>query len=70
MATKLAKSTFPSGHAPEDFQYFGPPATKDDAFDGTMVADLGCFKQDDVDSNKFYHGAVIQSKNNKKWFIA
>jgi predicted DNA-binding WGR domain protein len=72
---KLAKSTLPSGHSREDFQCFGPPASKDGAFDGTNLCDMGCFNQgeagDDeaVDSNKYYHAAVVQSKKDSKWYL-
>ena len=65
---KLDKSTFPAGHSASDFQCFGPPATKDGEFEGTFVCDCGCFKQDGTDSNKYYHGAVVQSKLDQKWY--
>lgn len=68
MSTKLPQKMYPDGHSPNDFQCFGPPATKDGVFEGTMIADLGCFKQDMVDSNKYYHGAVVQSKKNSEWY--
>ncbi|MFO0959754.1 MAG: WGR domain-containing protein [Isosphaeraceae bacterium] len=65
---KLARSTFPPGHGPDDFQCFGPPATHDGEFEGCMIADLGFFSQDDKDSNKYYHGAVVQSRKDKAWY--
>ncbi len=71
---KLAKSTIPSGHTKEDFTCCGPAATKDGQFDGTYLADLGCFAQGDkndeeaVDSNKYYHACVCQSKKDSKWY--
>lgn len=65
---KLAKNTYPDGHGPTDFACFGPPAIRDGEFDGTMIADLGFFAQGDTDSNKFYHGAVVQSKKTQAWF--
>lgn len=68
MATKLGKSTFPTGHGPNDFAVFGPPATKDGQFEATMICDLGCFTQDGKDTNKYYHGAVVQSKKTQQWF--
>lgn len=68
MSTKLKKSTFPTKHSPSDFTCFGPTATKDGEFTNTMLADLGCFSQDDVDSNKYYHGAVVQSKLDQSWY--
>ncbi len=73
--SKLPKSTLPSGHTREDFQCFGPPATKDGEFAGTNLCDMGCFNQgeagDDeaVDSNKYYHAAVVQSKKDSKWYL-
>ncbi len=72
---KLAKSTLPSGHSRDDFQCFGPPATKDGEFAGTNLVDLGCFNQGDdgddeaVDSNKYYHAAVVQSKKDQSWYL-
>lgn len=69
MATKLDKSTYPQSHTANDFQAFGPVCSKDGEFSGTMMADLGCFAQGDVDSNKFYFGCVVQSKKNQQWYI-
>jgi hypothetical protein len=66
--SKLAKNTLPSGHTKENFKCFGPVATKDGVFTGTCLADLGCFNQDGKDSNKYYHGAVVQSTLNSKWY--
>jgi len=68
MGTKLGKGEFPQGHGPNDFECFGPAAVADDQFDGTRICDMGCFKQDGVDSNKFYHGAIVQSTKTKAWF--
>lgn len=68
MASKLAKQAYPAGHGPNDFKAFGPVATKDTVFIGCKLADLGCFKQDGVDSNKYYHIAVVQSTKNGKWY--
>jgi hypothetical protein len=68
MGRKLEKREWPSGHGPDDFQCFGPPATVDGQFAGTRIVDMGCFKQDGVDSNKYYHGAVVKSKKNSGWF--
>ncbi len=65
---KLTKSTLPSGHTKADFKCFGPVATKDGEFSGTKLADLGCFKQGEIDSNKYYHAAVVQSKKDSKWY--
>jgi hypothetical protein len=68
MATKLGKSAYPTGHGPNDFTAFGPPATKDGEFVGTMICDCGCFNQQMVDSNKYYCAMVTQSKINQKWY--
>ena len=68
MATKLAKNTFPDGHGTDDFQGFGPVASKDTEWGNSCLADLGCFQQEEVDSNKYYHLAVVQSNQNKKFY--
>lgn len=65
---KIAKNTWPTGHGPDDFKCLGPAATKDGEFAGTFLSDLGCFTQDGKDSNKYYHGAVVQSKKNSSWY--
>lgn len=65
---KLGKSAFPDGHGSNDFKAFGPVATKDCEFGNCRMADLGCFKQDDVDSNKYYHIGVYQSTKTNKWY--
>jgi predicted DNA-binding WGR domain protein len=69
MITKLKRGQFPSGHTEGDFKCFGPAATKDGEFTGTRLCDMGCFKQGEVDSNKYWHGAVIQSKINSQWYF-
>lgn len=69
MGTKLGKKTYPSGHGPNDFQCFGPPATEDDKFENVKIADLGCFTQDDKDTNKQYHAAIVKSKQNGQWYV-
>jgi hypothetical protein len=66
--SKLAKSVLPAGHTKNDFKCFGPVAERDGEFSGTMLCDMGCFKQGEVDSNKFYHAAVVQSTINGKWY--
>jgi hypothetical protein len=68
MANKLEKSTFPTGHGPDDFTCSGPPATEDGNFDSCKIADMGCFTQDGKDTNKYYHAAVVKSKKNNKYF--
>jgi hypothetical protein len=68
MANKLPQKTFPAGSGPNDFQCFGPAATTDGQFDSVKICDMGCFTQDGKDSNKYYHAAVVQNKNTKKWY--
>src|SRR5207248_8404059 len=68
MAVKLTKDTFPPNTTAADFQCFGPPATRDGDFETVKICDMGCFTQDGKDSNKFYHGAVVQHKKSKKWY--
>ena len=68
MATKIEKSTYPTGHKPSDFSCFGPPAVKDGEFQNTMICDLGSFSQEGKDTSKYYHAAVVQSKINSKWY--
>jgi hypothetical protein len=68
MATKLAKDTYPESASPSDFQCFGPPATRDGEFESVKICDMGCFTQDGKDSNKYYHGAVVQHRQSKNWY--
>ncbi len=68
MGTKLTKDTYPENAGPGDFQCFGPPATRDGEFDAVKICDMGCFTQDGKDSNKYYHGAVVQHRTSKKWY--
>ena len=68
MATKLGKDTYPEKGTAGDFQCFGPPATKDGDFSDVKICDMGCFTQDGKDSNKYYHGAVVQHRKSKKWY--
>jgi hypothetical protein len=68
MGTKLDKDTYPENASPDDFQCFGPPATRDGEFENVKICDLGCFTQDGKDSNKYYHAAVVQHKKSKKWY--
>lgn len=69
MSAKLSKSEYPARHTAADFQCFGPAAVCDGNFMGTKVADLGCFKQDGTDTNKYYHAAVVKSKINGEWYV-
>jgi predicted DNA-binding WGR domain protein len=68
MSRKLNRGEYPSGHSPNDFVCFGPPATEDGKFDSAMLADLGCFNQEGVDSNKYYFGCVCQSKKDQTFY--
>lgn len=68
MPEKLPKNVIPTGHSLDDFECFGPVATVDGQFDGTKLADLGCFTQDGKDSNKSYNACVTKSKKNGGWF--
>jgi hypothetical protein len=69
MGTKLDRKAWPKGHGADDFQCFGPPAVADGDFSGTKIADMGCFMQEAVDSNKYYHAAVVKSKKNGNWYV-
>lgn len=68
MAIKLGRGELPAKHTVDDFEAFGPPATQDGNFSGTKLTDMGCFNQDGKDSNKYYHGAVVKSKKNGKFY--
>lgn len=68
MAVKLGRKIMPSGHTRDDFECFGPPATQDGQFADCMIADLGCFNQALVDSNKAYHTSVVKSKISGDWY--
>lgn len=67
---KLGRNEMPAGHSREDFDCFGPVATKDTEFGGCKLADMGCFKQDEgTDSNKYYHCAAVKSKKTGTWYM-
>jgi predicted DNA-binding WGR domain protein len=68
MSKKLGKSSYPAGHGPNDFQCFGPPALDDGSFDTCKIADMGSFSQEEKDSNKYYHAAVVKSKINGNFY--
>ena len=65
---KLARDTCPKGSSKDDFRCYGPPATVDGDFTTVRICDLGCFTQDGKDSNKYYHGAIVQHKTTNNWF--
>jgi len=69
MAVKLGKGEVPSGSTPADFKCYGPPATVDTEFSQARIADLGCFSQEDVDSNKYYHVCMCTHKTSNKWYV-
>jgi hypothetical protein len=69
MGKKLGRGEWPAGHGPNDFKCMGPPATKDGEFEGTKICDMGCFMQEAVDSNKYYHAAIVQSTQNQGWYV-
>lgn len=68
MGNKLDRGILPAGHTKDDFECFGPAATKDGEFAGTKLTDMGCFNQDGIDSNKFYTANICKSKKNGEWF--
>lgn len=65
---KLGRDTYPAGAGPNDFRCYGPPATRDGDFENVRVCDMGCFTQDGKDSNKYYHGAVVQDQSTDNWY--
>lgn len=67
--SKLAKSTFPAGTKGDDFECFGPPAVRDGEFENVKICDMGCFTQEGVDSNKYYHAAVVKHRPTGKWYV-
>ena len=67
MAKKLGRSEYPSGLTPQDFKAYGPPATKDCEFSEAKMADFGCFMQEEVDSNKYYHAVMVTDPQGKWW---
>jgi hypothetical protein len=69
MGKKLARGAWPANHGPNDFKCFGPPVTKDGEFIGTKICDMGCFMQEAVDSNKYYHASIVQSTKTKSWYV-
>ena len=67
---KLGRQQYPAGHGRDDFECYGPVATKDTDFASCKLADLGCFKQDEgTDSNKYYHCAVVKSKKTGTFYL-
>lgn len=65
---KLARDTYPEDATAKSFACFGPPATNDGELEEVRICDLGCFQQDGKDSNKYYHGAVVQHRKSKNWY--
>lgn len=66
--SKLVRDTYPEDGTPEDFLCFGPPAVDDGEFDDARICDMGCFNQEGKDSNKYYHGAVVQHRGSHNWY--
>lgn len=65
---KLAICEYPKGLGRDDFKCHGPVATKDTEFEGCKLADLGCFKQEGVDSNKYVHAACVTDPKGN-WYL-
>lgn len=65
--SKLGRDTYPKGTGPSDFKCWGPPATVDGDFTTVRICDMGSFSQDGKDSNKYYHGAMVQDDDNN-WY--
>ena len=65
---KLPRDVYPEDSVAKDFICYGPAATKDGELDSVRICDLGCFTQDGKDSNKYYHGAVVQHRKSKNWY--
>ena len=38
-------------------------------FDSVKICDMGCFTQGDVDSNKYYHAAIVKHRTSGKWYV-
>lgn len=67
---KLTKSTFPTNHSEDDFHIDNPKvAEKDGEFEQTNIADLGCYNDQGVMSNKYYHACICSSKINGSWYV-
>jgi len=69
MSTKLEKGTYPEGAGPNDFQCFGPPALHDGDFETCKIADMGSFSQDEKDSNKYYHAAIVKHRTSNNIYV-
>ena len=67
---KLPKSTFPANHSESDFTIKDPKvAKKDGVFSDTNIADLGCYNDQGVMSNKYYHACVCESSVDNRWYV-
>lgn len=69
MSTKLEKGTYPENSGPNDFQCFGPPALNDGDFDKCKIADMGSFSQEEKDSNKYYHAAIVKHRTSGSFYV-
>lgn len=68
MGKKLERKQYPAGTGPDDFECFGPMATEDGQFDACKLADLGCFNQSGIDSNKYYFACQCRNRKTGKWY--
>lgn len=66
---KLEKYKLPKNHSFADFNCKGPVASKDGEFEECNIVDLGCFKQDGTDTNKYYFGAIVQSALDNSYYV-
>lgn len=69
MSTKLDKGVYPENSGPNDFQCFGPPAMHDGEFENCKIADMGSFSQDEKDSNKYYHAAIVKHRTSGNIYV-
>ena len=69
MSAKLEKGTYPENSGPNDFQCFGPPALHDGDFDKCKIADMGSFSQEEKDSNKYYHAAIVKHRISGNFYV-
>lgn len=66
---KLEKNTFPVNCKPTDFKCYGPQASRDTEFSIARIADMGCFSQELVDSNKYYHVCMCTEIKTGDWYV-
>lgn len=66
--TKYGKSTFPPGTCSSDFKCYGTLACKDTEFAGTRMAEMGCFQQEGVDSDKYFVAQMVTDPKGN-WYL-